>query len=444
MAALDTSNGIRRTQDSYAPSGGIPGILPAGAVYGGWLAASVLLMSRPAGAQEALRNSLAGEAAAEARILQQQAQPYTVKSGDFKLLVTPSVGFDWNDNVYLSKDDAKDDFILRPTVALNASYPLTAYNLLNLSVTFGYDKYFNHNELSRWSVQSGSELSFDVYVKDWWINAHDRVSYSQDAATEAAVANTGSYGTFQNTAGLSGTWDLEDVTLTLGYDHQNVRATSSQFDYTDNSSEMIDARAGLKVHPKLTLGVEGTASFTSYDQKVLNDNRGYSGGVYGDWRPGSYFSVQPRFGYTLYDFQQTSLFVKAQNENTWYADLTLSHQATEIISYSLSAGHELRLGIEADSIEDWYFRPNISWKVIKDVGLQTSFFYEHGKQGGGRLASLSEENYDWYGGGLTLSCSPMKKVQVSLNYRLTLRSSDTASREYAQNMVGILVAYAPQ
>ena len=74
----------------------------------------------------------------------------------------------------------------------------------------------------------------------------------------------------------------------------------------------------MKVHPKLTLGVEGTVSLTSYDQKVLNNNTGYSGGVYGDWRPGSFLSVHPRFGYSVYDFQQTSLFVKASNENSWY------------------------------------------------------------------------------------------------------------------------------
>src|SRR5664280_362185 len=444
MAALDTPNGIRMTRDSSAPSEGFPGIIPVGVVYGGWLAASMLLMSRPASAQEALKNSLAGQAAAEARTLQQQAQPYTFKTGDFKLLVTPSLGLDWNDNVRLSKDNAEDDFILKPAVALNASYPLTAYNLLSLSVTFGYDKYFNHNDLSRWQVESGSEVSFDVYVKDLWINFHDRVSYSQDAATEAAVANTGSYGTFQNTAGLSGTWDLQDITLSLGYDHQNYLSTSSQFDYTDHSSEMIVTRAGLKVHPKLTLGVEGTFSPTTYDQKVLNDNKAYSGGVYGDWRPGVYFSVQPRFGYTIYDFEQTSAFIKAQNQNAWYADLTVAHHPTEVVNYSLSAGHELRLGIESDLIEDWYIRPNINWSVLKDVTLQTSLFYEHGKEGGGRLGSSLEDNYDWYGGGLTLSYEPVKSFRLSLNYRLTLRSSTAASREYTQNLIGLMATYSPK
>jgi hypothetical protein len=411
-----------------------------------WLAASMLLAARPASAQEALRTSLAGDAAAEARHLQLQSLPYTVKSGDFKLLVTPSLELDWNDNIDLSRDNPESDFILRPLIALNASYPLSAYNLLNLSVDFGYDKYLNHDEFSQWRMDSGSELSFDVYVKDFWFNFHDRPQYSQDPSQEAAVAGTGSgsYGTFQNTAGLSGTWDLQDIVLTLGYDHQNVMSLSSQFNQINHAAELVDARAGLQFNPRLTVGVEGTASFTTYDQAVLNDNQVYSAGIYGDWRPGSYFSVQPHFGYTIFKSGQTSSSVQGGDLSSWYASLTLAHQITGFLSYSLSAGHEIRPGVQSDAIEDSYVRPNINWNVIKDVTLQTSFSYEHGTVGGGQQASLTEKNYDWYGGGLSLSYSPMKKVTISANYRLTLRSSDVASREYAQNMVGLQISYTPQ
>jgi hypothetical protein len=411
-----------------------------------WLAALMLLAARLATAQEALRNSLAGDAAAEARNLQLQSLPYTVKSGDFKLLVTPSLELDWNDNITLSRDNAEADFILRPLVTLNASYPLGAYNLLNLSVAFGYDKYLIHDAYSQLRLNSGSELSFDVYVKDFWINFHDRFQYSQDPSQEAAVAGTGSgsYGTFQNTAGLSGTWDLQDVTLTLGYDHQNTRSLSSQFNQMNNSSELVVARAGLLVHPRVTVGVEGTASFTTYDQAVLNDNQQYSAGIYGDWRPGPYFSVQPRLGYTIFESGQTSSSIKGGNLASWYANLTLAHQVTGFLSYMLSAGHEIRPGIQSDAIEASYIRPSVDWNVIKDVTLQTSLFYEHGAEGGGQQASLLEKNYDWYGGGLSLSYSPMKKVKISLNYRLTLRSSNVASREYTQNLVGLQMTYTPQ
>jgi len=64
--------------------------------------------------------------------------------------------------------------------------------------------------------------------------------------------------------------------------------------------------------------------------------------------------------------------------------------------------------------------------VIKDVTLQTSLFYVHGVEGGGQQASLQEKNYDQYGGGLNLSYSLTKKVRISLNYGLTLRSSNVA------------------
>ena len=428
----------------FAPAVRCPGGLPRYAWLTPWLAALMLLAARPATAQEALRSSLAGDAAAEARNLQLQSQPYTVKSGDFRLLVTPSLELDWNDNIGLSRDNTEADFILRPLVALNASYPIGAYNQLNLSVAVGYDEYLEHAAYSQWRLNSGSELSFDVYIKDFWINFHDRFQYSQDPAQEAAVAGTGRYGTFQNTAGLSGTWDLEDVTLTLGYDHQNTRSLSSQFNQMNNSSEMVVARAGLLVHPRVTVGVEGTASFTTYDQAVLNDNQQYSAGIYGDWRPGSYFSVQPRVGYTIFESGQTSASVKGGNLASWYANLTLAHQVTDFLSYSLSAGHEIRPGIQSDAIEDSYIRPSVDWKVIKDVTLQTSLSYEHGAEGGGQQASLLEKNYDQYGGGLNLSYSPMKKVRISLNYRLTLRSSNVASREYTQNLVGLQITYTPQ
>jgi len=444
MSSSTLFNQPRANRRLFAPAARCPGGQPRYAWLTPWLAALMFLAARLATAQEALRTSLAGDAAAEARNLQLQSQLYTIKSGDFKLLVTPSLELDWNDNLTLSKTNTEADFILRPLIALDASYPIGAYNLLNLSVAFGYDKYLNHDEFSQWRLDSGSGLSFDVYVKDFWINLHDRFQYSQDPAVESAVTGTGSYGTFENTAGLSGTWDLEDVTLTLGYDHQNIRSLSTQFNQINHASELVVARAGLLVHPRVTVGVEGTASFTTYEQAVLNDNQQYSAGIYGDWRPGPYFSVQPRFGYTIFESSQTSSSIQGGNLASWYADLTLAHQATGFLNYSLSVGHEILPGIQSDAIEDSYIRPSVDWNVIKDVTLQTSLFYEHGDEGGGQQASLLEKNYDWYGGGLSLSYAPMKKVRISLNYRLTLRSSNVASRGYTQNMVGLQIAYTPQ
>lgn len=422
-------------------------VIPAGwsgGEWGPWVAAGIVMTSHLASGQEALRSSLAGEAAARVSRSQAQSGAYNYKAGDFRLLATPSLGLEWNDNVELGQGAAEDDFILRPALNLSASYPITRRNLLHLTLGVGYNYYFRHDELSRLFLQSGSQIGFDIFIHDFWINLHDRFSYSQDSAQEAAVANTGSYGQFNNTAGISATWNLNDVTLTLGYDHQNNYSTSSQFEQTDRTSELFVARAGFQVHPRLTAGVEGTASITAYDQELLNDSLGYSGGLYAEWSPGPYFSVQPRVGYSIYSFDQTSSVTPAEDMDAWYAGLMVSHAITDYVTYSLSAGRELRLGIQSDAIESWYLRPSATWSIFKDVGITTALFYEHGTQGGGKLPGFPGETYDWYGGNLGFSYAPTKRLRVSLDYRLTLRSSDGESRGYTQNLVGLRATYALQ
>ena len=427
--------------------------LCAGAIGSGCLVAFVLLAALPALAQEALRDSLAGDAAAEARKIQMESLPYTFKSGDFKLLVVPSLSLAWNDNVNCVKTDPQQDFILSPLVQLDLSYPITQNNVLTLNVGAGYEKYFEHDQYSTWDLQSGTELSFDIYVKDFWFNLHDSVNYIQDTSQQPALSGTATYATLNNTAGLSVTWDLNKLTLSAGYDHQTIISpTAQQYESQDGSTEMLYTRAGLEVYPGVTVGIEGTASFTTYDQMVLNNNNSYSAGVYADWQPGKAFRVQPRFGYTIFNFQNTSQSsflltnqpIQTSDLNSWYADLNITHQITDAIGYTLDAGHEVQTGIQSDAIEDYYVRPAIHWNIIKNVNLNTSFSYEHGNQGQGNVQGNLTETFDWLGADLGASYSIMKKLSVGLDYRLTLRSSTIANNEYTQNMITLSLTYLTQ
>ncbi len=409
-----------------------------------WLAALMLLAARLATAQEALRTSLAGEAAAEARQLQLQSLPYTVKSGDFKLLVVPSLGLDWNDNINISKTNAQPDFILRPQVQLDASYPITRNNMLSLNVGAGYEQYLEHDQYSTWFLQSGTELSFDIYVKDFWFNLHDRAQYVQDTSQQPALSGTANYATINNTAGLSATWDLNQGTLSAGYDHKNVISTSEQYNSQDSAAEMVFARAGLDVYSGVTIGIEGTGAYTTYAQTVLNNNNAYSAGLYADWELGKYFHIQPRGGYTIIQFQHTSQSIQTSDLNSWYADLNLTHKATDAIDYAFDAGREVQAGIQSDVIEDWYVRPSLRWNVNQNLNLHASFSYEHGQQGAGNVTGNLTETYDWYGTEVGASYPILKKVSLGLNYRLTLRSSNIATDEYTQNLVSLTLTYQPQ
>jgi hypothetical protein len=384
-------------------------------------------------------------ATGQPRLRQNQSESYTVKTGDFRLLVSPSLGLDYNDQVNLSQRSAESDLILRPMVTFNASHPIAQRNILRLNVGIGYDKYFEHDKYSGLRLQSGSELSFDASVKDFLFNVHDRFQYSQDSASKSEVAGSGGYGGFDNTAGLSTTWDLRDVTLSVGYDHQNFISSTSEFESASRTSEIFSPRAGFRLNPRLTVGVEGTVAMTANEQRVLNNSTSYSPGIYADWRPGNFFQIQPRVGYSIYSFEQTSQSLQAQDMNGWYAGVTVSHQPTDFMSYAVSVGQEIRLGIQADAVESTYFRPSFTWKIIKNVNLTSFLSYDHGTQGSGqqRTGGLSE-SYDWYGGGLGASYALTKKLSMSMNYRVTTRSSDASLRNYTQNLVGIQLTYLLQ
>ena len=245
-------------------------------------------------------------------------------------------------------------------------------------------------------------------------------------------------------AGLSVTWDLNQLTLSAGYDHENIISpTSQQIESQDGTTEMVYARAGVQVYPGVTTGVEGTGAFTAYDQMVLNDNNNYSAGVYADWQVGKAFRVQPRVGYTIFQFQHTSQSIQTSNLNSWYADLNITHQVTDAISYTLDAGHEVQTGIQSDVISDWYVRPNIAWNIIKNVNLHTSLSYEHGNQGQGNVSGNLTETFDWLTTDVGASYSPMKRLSLGLDYRLTVRSSNVPTDEYTQNMLTFSLTYQP-
>lgn len=367
--------------------------------------------------------------------------PYTIRKGDFRLLLTPSFGVEWNDNVAAVSDGEAADFILRPMLGIDASYPITRNNLLRLNLSVGYDIYLDETELSTFRLQTGSALDFDIVIKEFHVNLHDRVSLVRNSSRRGDVAGSAEQGNLENTVGISVRRDLGRAEMRVGFDHQDAMALEDVLKYQERSSELVSLGGGVRLRPDLVVGLEGTLSFTGYDLPVLNDNRGYSGGIYAEWLLGSAIRIQPRAGYAVYDFRQTSVVLPARDQNSWYADITWNHQFREAIGYAISAGHELRLGLQADAVTAWYVRPRINWQITERILVQPTFFWEQGNQTAGINFTGLEEDYDWYGAGLSVSGDVTSRLRASLSYRHTLRSSNLGFREYDQNTVSLQLTY---
>jgi hypothetical protein len=396
---------------------------------------------------------------------QQQAQAmpqiYTIREGDFRLLATPSLEFDWNDNVLSASSRAEDDVIIMPFLRLTATYPLTDRNILNITGGVGYDEYTMHSELSQLAVQAGTGPSFDFVAADFSINLHDYISYSQQVNQQPLVAGTGAYGSMNNTAGIRVSRDMGKVTSSLGYDYSTTLSTTDQFQSQAEQSDLVYSRLAYELSDSLSAGVELSAAFVSYDQAILNNNDNYSAGVYAKWQPDAAFQVEPHAGYSVYQFQQTSQAtlvptmyylglvpetvetngtIQTSDSGSWYANLKVSHAITKAVNYNVTAGHETQGGVESDLVEDWFARLGLNWSIIKDVNLATGLSYEYGSQGIGNVHGNLTESFNFFSGNLSAGYALTKKLNLGLRYNLTIRSSNQQAN-YTQNIVGLTLAY---
>src|SRR5207249_1890039 len=345
--------------------------------------------------QDAVRPSLAGQAASEARQEDISRIPYNLLLGPVRFRVGATVGAEYNDNVNYAEINTQDDFIITPSLSLDAIWPITQLNTLRLDLGIGYSFYLDHSNYNTNTILIApkSQIAFDIFVSDFRINIHDRMQLQQDPIQEGALSNVVNYGRFENTAGLSVLWDLNKLLLQVGYDHYNFVSTTNRFDYLNRNSEIVQGSAAFIVNPTITVGAEGNAVFTRYDQSVLSDNKDYSVGGFVELALTNNLKVRAAGGYQWIDFDHNFVnfrfgpFVFAvpdqKDLQDYYVNGLIGHRINAQLSQTVSAGHENQLGVNSNYITLNYVRHTLTWNLIRNTLLSTEFFFEDAEESGG-------------------------------------------------------------
>jgi len=424
-------------------------------------------------AQDAVRPSLAGEEAAEARRQSIDKIPYNLELGPMKLRFSATVGFEYNDNVNLSEDasallpgvngpilvttEQQSDFIIHPQINLNAIWPITQVNTFRLDLGLGYAFYLDHSNYNTNSllISPGSQLAFDIFVGDFRINIHDRFSLQQDPVAEITLSNVADYGRFENVIGVSALWDLNAAVVTMGYDHYNYIATNSLFEYLDRSAEILNGSIGFTPNATMTVGLEAVLVDASYDQNVLNDSVTYSAGLFLETQLSSYVRLRVAGGYQNINFDNTGIVNDPNDLSDYYANILLSHRVNSVLTHSISAGHETQLGVNSNYVTLNYVRWTANWNILYHTLLSTEFFYEDAEDSGGAGPLITPlgpggflfnpfvaEHIERFGGALTLAYQLTPHVTLGLRYQYTQKDSDLPLRDYVQNRVSIDGTYS--
>ncbi|MDB6018449.1 MAG: hypothetical protein JWR19_2938 [Pedosphaera sp.] len=392
-----------------------------------------------------LRESLAGESEAQALKKSIAAEQYNLHYGPVRMTISSGLGVSYTDNVFYSHKPS-EDMLVRPEITAAGLWPVTELNTLRLSLGLSYEWYLKNRALNANAplIAPGSELAFNLFVGDFRIRLHERISYQESlffngvTGDDVRFFNFNDVGTFSrldNQAGFEVTWDLNQAVLSAGYNHENFISNTSSFEYLNRASEWFTASAALYLGDHAQTGLESQASVHNYDREtILNDN----------WRArvGPFVEVTLREKLNLrvgggFDTARYDAIALGNNDYDSYYAYARIRQELRLFSHSLRAGRELLLGDNANNMKTTYVRYTISSPVVAHVDLGASASVNVAEEFGG----VFEEKFTYYEAGVRVGYQFHKYWRADLSYEFRLKESDLAPRDFHRNQVTLAASY---
>ena len=391
-----------------------------------WLGILIVMLTARGHCQEAIRMSIASEQAAEAQKTGSSSNYYNIQAGPIYLRFQGEMGIELNDNANYSSTAPDEDIAFRPIVNVKSFWPVTEQNTLALSTGIGYVEYLRDSSLSHLNITSDSGLAFNVYSGDFVLNLHDRfsaVDYQvQDPSISASLIR------FENTAGLGTTWDLDQLVLGAGYDHDTYTSLTGNYAFSDNSSELFIGRAAVVLSSTSKLGLEAGGGMTTYDQNVLDNSTHFSVGPFYQSQFTPHLGGAVSAGFASYQFAHNGTVMNVSDFGGGYAAASVNHQLSSSFSHSLTFGRQIQLGVTANLSEDYYANYQATWAFIHNVSTSFRFSFFNGTTAGGVV-----EQYDLYGPGITLRWRITDRFGASIAYDFLEKTSDVSGLSYTQN-----------
>ena len=377
--------------------------------------------------------SLAGEAAAEAR----QRAAANPESDNLRLGPTAwnfGAGLDLeaNDNIRFAPSGAEGDLTVRPQINARMAWEVSEKNSVNFSIGMGYSAYAFHPEYNRLFIGPGSELSFDLYAADLWLNLHERFSVTENAYQDPTVVGTADYSQLQNDAGALATWDLNKLVLKLGYDHANYATLTGGAGVPDGASDTASFSVGCRFEPELSAGLETGGGLIQYGGASVGvpEATDWNAGMFLETQPLEHVTLKAAGGYTAYAPQSGAGPANASEFTGAYARLALNHRLNQFVEYSLSGGRNISFGFFGGTIDLYQAALTARWHLFRKLGLATWFEIEHGSQ-----VLVGREHFNRFGPGVGLDRAITRTLTGSLRYQYYQRGSDLPGADYAINLV---------
>ena len=397
----------------------------------------VMSMIDYARAQGIERESLSGESVAEQLRQSGDNEPYNLRLGPVTLRLDADITTSFDDNVNFAKTGRIADILITPSTLVHARWKVSELNSIDLDVGIGYQIYLFHTQYSSILLSPDSLAQFNFFIGDVAINVHDGFSYQQDPTQIGQLSNTVQLSRFQNDAGVRGTWDLEDITLSLDYDHSNLWVTDSIYDYLTNQSDTVAPKVTFKVDESIQAGLGASFSDVRYEQNFQNDYLTFSVGPFVNATISKNISVNAQAGGYFSDYATGGQNGDSQNIDSYYGSLGVNHRINDFVSESLTAGREYLPGLTSNFTERVYANYTATWQATKTINVGGNLFWENLNDSDASLRETSNR----YGCGLNLNDSLNEHMTLNLNYQYLLKDANPSEFSYYQNVTTVGFQY---
>ncbi len=369
----------------------------------------------------------------------EEEEKYNLMIGPVRFSAAVGVGLEWNDNITLSDNDRKSDFIFRPSLNIDANWQISSLNTLRFSIGASYAKYFKHSEFDSRSLllSPNTEIAFTVHVGEVAITIRDRFSYQEDPFDLPVLSGVANYRRFENLAGIQADWSAtESIRLTAGYNHYNFWSLDDAFNQLDRSIDTVYVRPSIQVSPPVNVGVNASASWVKYSENVQNDGMSYMVGPFTTIQFSDSLSLYVEVGYQQFDFDDNGSIFDSEDSSTWYTRSILNHRLNDYFAHRLAFSKTTEVGFNTNFYELYHAEYAADWKLTPSFSVDPTAFYEYYETSGGE----SEKAHRW-GAALGLRYVLTPSITMGADYRYILKDSNVANADYYQNLVLLSLYY---
>jgi hypothetical protein len=353
------------------------------------------------------------------------------KPVEAKIVPWGEIKLQYDDNVFLSQSDEKEDFIVTLTPGITAYLPFSD-NLLKFDYHADFIRFLDNSsqDATNQYVYGGMELNW----RDVTFNVYDQFSHVFERPSFEDVSRIKRD---DNRAGITAKIKKDRLGIQLGYENfKRDYKSEPEYDQYDRTDNLYSVILTHQTFPKTELLLEYDFDQITYDHSDVRSDGDYHQilvGAIGQLTPKTTASVKAGYQLRSYDNYETPDY----KTGVVYSDITHKFSDKDAIKLSLyraaeESTYKTNNYYKVDSVSgtfDHFFTPKL-------LGFITGLYQFHSYPTETTEGSVTQKREDkYYSAGVGLKYYLQKWLTLTLQADHIIRDSNFEEFDYNQNLV---------